>query len=255
MTFRAVMRMLWDWRFVALPALVLSVVCGLWVYGNTAPRYSLSGSNLLLAPSHAEAGELANPYLRLGNGVSLAADVVAISLTDNNTVESYTLEHPDLEYTVARPAQVNVPLLVFTVSDTDSAAAARTLDGLVRDAGARLENLQRDAGAPENTWVGFTELTRDTVAQADYGVPLRNALVAGVGTTLLAVLLVAVLEGRRRRLSRQSHPRGRRARATVRRPPRAETPRRPPQPVPPVSTADQPPREAAANPAGSGNAQ
>lgn len=257
MTFRAVMRMLWAWRFVTLPALILSFVCGLWVYGNTAPRYSLSASNLLLAPSHAEAGELANPYLRLGNGVSLAADVVSISLTDNNTVESYTRERPDLEYTVTRPGQVNVPLLVFTVSDTDSAAAAQTLDGLVRDAGERLESLQRDAGAPENTWVGFTELTRDTVAQEDHGVPLRNGLVAGAGAVLLSVLLVAVLEGRRHRPPRRNHSsRVRRPGGTLRRTSRAEAARdaADPQPVPQVSAADQAPQGVAGR-AGGGNAR
>jgi hypothetical protein len=194
MTLRKFWQMLRRWRWIVIPGLILAEVAGLAAGYLSPVSYKVQSSYLFLSPVTGADGSAGNPFLQLGNGVSTTVDILAVSLSDVITTESYTENAPQLTYTTVRDTSISAPLLVITVEDVSLTNANKTLDALGADLATRLDDLQASAGAPQGQWVTATQLTRDPRAEVGLAVPIRNGVAAGLGVILLTLLVMALAE-------------------------------------------------------------
>jgi len=193
------------WRWTLIPGLILALGGGAAAFLYTPPTYSLSASYLFLSPVRIGDDAPGNPFLQLGSGVSLAVDVVAVSLTDGDTVKKYTADAPDLTYTAVRDRAGAAPVMIVTVMDTDLAAVRSTLTSLGKDLMTDLDSLQQSAGAPQTQWVTATALTQDREPTVGYGTPVRNGILAFLAVALLVLCTAASIERFRLRSRARVH--------------------------------------------------
>ena len=204
MSFGDFARMLLRWKWVIVPGLVLALGAGAFVYERGEPEYTRTASYLLLTPVQTEEGP-SNPLLFLGNGVTITASVLAAKVSDSETVGRLTAGEPGVTYTAVLDAAVGAPVVQTSVTGSDTASVDRVLAALQDELEAGLATLQRESGAPENTWVTLHSFTEDPQAVPSSAVALRNAIAATAGALVLVLLLVAALEGgRRRRAARRA---------------------------------------------------
>jgi hypothetical protein len=198
--------MLRNWRWVAIGGLFLALGFGTGMFLMTPKSYTVTGSYMLLSPVQTVEGKAGNPFLQLGNGVGTLADLLSVSLRDGETSRGYTEQAPQLKYSVARDTSIAAPLILLKVEDATSANAFKVRDSLAGLLAARLDSMQKDAGAPHDLWVTLSPLTSDTRPATDYSSPIRNSALTLLGTLLVTLLLTGILERRRIRRGRRNKP-------------------------------------------------
>jgi hypothetical protein len=191
------MRIVRRWRWVIIPGLLLALGAGAAGYSVTPPRYGQSESYLLLSPVVTEQGR-GNPFLQLGNGVGMAASVLATKVSGGETAGVIAAASPGAQYSVHLDPTTSAPVLVATVEGADAAAVTATLDRLGAELVSQLAALQQASGAPSTSWVTISPLTGDTGPTPNSSGALRNGVGAVAVVLLLPLLLVALLERRRR---------------------------------------------------------
>src|SRR3954462_12554577 len=100
-------------RWLVVPAVVLALIAGGAGYTVTSPRYTQSESYLLLYPVMTEGGP-GNPFLQLGNGVGMAASVLATKVSAGSTAASLVEQNPSLTYSVALDPSTGGPIVAVT---------------------------------------------------------------------------------------------------------------------------------------------
>jgi hypothetical protein len=193
------------WRWTLIPGLILALGGGTAAFLYTPPTYTLSASYLFLSPVRIGDDAPGNPFLQLGSGVSLAVDVVAVSLTDGDTVKRYTADAPDLTYSAVRDRSGAAPVMIVSVVDTNLAAVRSTLTSLGKDLLRELDSLQQAAGAPQSQWVTATALTQDSEPTVGYGIPVRNGILAFLAVALFVLCTAASIERFRLRSRARAH--------------------------------------------------
>jgi hypothetical protein len=200
--FRDVLGVLGRRWWLVVPGLILALVAGGAAYTVTPPQYTQSESYLLLYPVMTEGGP-GNPFLQLGNGVSMAGSVLATKVSAGSTAASLTADHPGLTFSVALDASTGAPIVAVSAQDGDRAVLATTLNQLGQDLIAQLADLQKASGAPEDSWVTISRLTSDRQAQESHSDGIRNGGAAAVGVVLFFALLVLLVEWRSVRRARR----------------------------------------------------
>jgi hypothetical protein len=185
------------WRWVLVPGLVLALVAGFGGYKVTPPEYVQSESWLLLSPVVTEQGR-GNPFLQLGNGVPMAASVLVKKVSGGEVAARVAARSPGVTFTVAPDGTTAAPVVVVTAEGPDAEVVGTTLDVLGEQLVSQLAALQRDSGAPEASWVTISRLTGDLAARPSATAGLRTGGIAAVAVATVVLLLVAVLERRRR---------------------------------------------------------
>jgi hypothetical protein len=208
-------RLIARWKWVGVPGLVLALAAGATLFSVSSPEYTRTGNYLLLSPVETADGP-SNPFLNLGNGVAMTASVLAARVSDAETALTLTERAPDLQYSVLVNASLGAPVLEVTVTDPDPAVVDQTFGALGELLTTELEGMQRDTGAPDVSWVTIRQLTDQPDPTVGYGTPLRNATAGTVGVGLLVMLLVALLERRRRTRAVRTQAQGDQRRATAR---------------------------------------
>lgn len=198
MSFRDVVRVLARWRWVLAPAVVLALVVAGGSYAAAPREYTQTESYLLLYPLEGVNGP-GNPFLNLGNGVAMAASVLATKVTAPEAAARLTSGTPGLTYTVAADPNSTAPILVVTVTDRDSASVSTGLNRVGDELVSQLAGLQRATGAPEVSWVTISRLTRDPLATPSRKAGVSKGAAALAGILVLALLVVTGLEWRERR--------------------------------------------------------
>jgi hypothetical protein len=191
--FRDVVRILMRRRWILVPAIVLALLAAGGCYMVAPPAYTQTESYLLLYPLEGVNGP-GNPFLNLGNGVGMAASVLATKTNAPDTAARLTSGTPGLTYTVAPDPASTAPILDVIVNDQDRAAVARGLDAVGDELVTQLASLQRATGAPEASWVTISRLTRDPEPTPSHKAGLRNGAAALGGILVLALLLIVWLE-------------------------------------------------------------
>jgi hypothetical protein len=205
-SFRDVLRVLRRWRWVVVPVLLVAIGAAGAVYTVTPREYGQTESYLLLYPVQSAEGA-GNPLLQLGNGVGLAASVLATKVSAPDTAARLTSGTPGLTYTVAPDATTTAPILVVTADGGSRAAVAGALDRVGEELVDQLSQLQASTGAPKASWVTISRLTRDPSAAPSHKAGVRDAVAALAGIALVGLLVVTGLEsGARRRRSRAAAP-------------------------------------------------
>ncbi|WIM25915.1 hypothetical protein QNO14_02340 [Microbacterium sp. zg-Y625] len=102
------------------------------------------------------------------------------------------------------------PAILITVTAPQDEVAAEILDDAIEMTVRTVEELQTSQGIPATSQIGVTLVTRDGVSTLQQRNRLTVVAALGLGTSALAVLLAAVVDGlareRRRRRHRSDHP-------------------------------------------------
>jgi hypothetical protein len=169
----------------------------------TPPKYEAKASMLLLPSATSGGGsEPTNPYLVLGGGLSMTANVLALEVTDTQVVQSLYGKGYRAAYTVALDATATAPILAVTATDSNSAMAASTLDAVKRTIGQRLYQDQITAKAPKNSYVTVNTLVQSPEPTAVVKDRIRTGIVGAVIGLLVALVPLIVVEARARRRAR-----------------------------------------------------
>ena len=172
------------------------------------PRYELTASVLLL-PTTQAAGVTSNPYLSLG-GLQATADVVARTLTDQDTVRAVERQVGTDTYTVARDVTTAGPVLLITSDGASPQAAARLLNAVLEVVPRNVTTLQEAAGVPAAARFRASVISRDNQPKRLVKAVVRAVLVTAAAGLVLTSLLAAALEGlvlpSRTRSSRRTSP-------------------------------------------------
>jgi hypothetical protein len=194
MTLRTIWAVIARWRWILIPGLLLALGGGAALFLQTPRTYTVQASYLFLSPVKDTKGIASNPFLQLGNGVSQAVDVLAVSLVDGETVRTFTKTAPKLTYTAARDLSVAAPLMVITVEDVKLQTASSTLASLGGILDQRLDALQKNAGAPQGQWITMTKLTSDPKPKIGYSDGIRNGVLGFVGALLFVFIVIGIAE-------------------------------------------------------------
>ncbi|MPQ99438.1 hypothetical protein GB931_16240 [Modestobacter sp. I12A-02628] len=190
-------RVLLRWRWLIAPVLVVAVLAGGLVYRTTPPTWSQTERFLLLSPVVTEQGP-GNPFLQLGNGVSMAAGVLMTKVAAGQTAAGITDGVPGASFTIAGDPATAAPVVVVVAEGPQRADVARVLDRVGEQLVVQLAQLQQDSGAPQISWVTISQLTRDPSATPVDSARLRAAAVSVLGVLVVGLLLLLLLERRRR---------------------------------------------------------
>jgi hypothetical protein len=207
------------WYFF-LPLLLIVAWYSHSVYSSAKPVY-YSNAVIGLAPPSTRVDQVAagaqvprNGLLDTG-GATLVANLAAVALRQPSVVNRVVAAGgaPDyVVYLMPSPGGGQLPIINIDVTNADANVASRTQELVIGQADGALETLQLQARVPEDQIVktfvvsppkaptpGMPSRTRSTIA----------VFVAGLGLSVLLVVLADVLLGRRRKrigVRRQAPP-------------------------------------------------
>lgn len=191
------------WQLVVLAA-VLAVLSGVGAVLLTPPDYKSTGQVLFLPPTkQAGVDGLVNPFLALGQALSVTADIVRIGVSDTSTREGLVKQGAIEEYEVTPYlAENGGPILIVTAESSDAQASQRTVGLVVDRITADLRTIQQSASAPTGSYITATLLTETPRAEPSVKPQARAAAIAAPAVLVLLLALIVLgdrVAARRRR--------------------------------------------------------
>ena len=185
------------WR-VLLVGAVLTILGGLGCVFWVPTNYQAAGQLILLLPPQASGSSTpTNPYLNLEPGLTVAASLIASTVTTYEFEKAMENSGFTSKYSVALNPGAG-PILEISAKDTDPAMAVRTRDEVITRLEVELARIQADAQAPERQLIHATTNSVPATADPLPGSKIRAlAAIGGVGVTL--TLIVAFARDRSRR--------------------------------------------------------
>lgn len=203
------LRRLW---YLVLCGAILAGGGAYYAWAHTEPRYTSEASVLLLPPASTTAraapdGSNGNPLLYLG-GLNQARDVLISAMAGPSEQEKFDALFPGTSYGVAVDPLSSGPIVVVSTDSATAAGASRGIEHLLQELTARFDEVQKELSVPDQSVIHTTQLTPPTTPEADAKPQLRAAVLAGAGILVVALLLVAVIDGliRYARRTRRSRP-------------------------------------------------
>lgn len=187
------------WYVVVAGLLVTAGLC-VFAVRLVPPTYTTAVSVLLLPPTSTLNAE-GNPYRALA-GLQLAADVLARSVSDTETVNEIAPPTGTATYEVVRDVTTSGPILLVTTQDSTDSGALDTLHAVLQVMPERLATLQTSAGAPPESLLTMSVIANTDVAEVDRKSQIRAVIVAAVLGLALTMLLAAAIDGALRKHSR-----------------------------------------------------
>lgn len=189
--------------YVLVAGLLLTAGLAVAVFRLVPVTFDAKASLLLLPPQKTVTETTGNPFLNLG-GLDVVSGVLALSLTDTQTVSSVVPPKSKTTYLVVQDGSVSGSVLDVTASATTPQEALSTLATVESLAGDRLKSLQDAVSAPEDTQARIITITNNTKAVANPGSLIRALIaVVAVGVILTFLAAIAVDSIARRRKARK----------------------------------------------------
>jgi hypothetical protein len=178
---------------VAILAVLGTAGAGVYFVNRVAPEYEAKGSLILLAPPSARSpdGELVavNPFSRFDGSMAITASAMVNIMRSPEMALALHAKGVSGDFAVAPDASGGGAIIALSVTAADSATAVRDF-AVVRQAMEELlDELQAQAGAPENTRLRIDGLAPPTNAAA----LIESKMRAGVAVLLLGALGMVVL--------------------------------------------------------------
>jgi len=194
--------------FVALPALLLSLVLAAGVYASISPSYESRGVMVLTRSSGQSVSaedlqrpERINPLLAFDSSLSTAAEILMQILQDPKTENSLGAEQASNTSYLVTGGALDGPFLIVDAT-SDSAQTSRDITQRVLDrARDSLTQWQGSLGAPEQSYIRSYVIVEPTEPKEQVGGKVRFAgatLVLGLIGTLCAAFAAESLATRRR---------------------------------------------------------
>ncbi len=190
--------------YVILSVLIVAGVLGSSVVSSVPTSYRARATVMLInAPAVDEETQqvVGNPIGQIDYSTTVLASIMA-QIMNGGEVRKQILDAGAEEgYAVNITGQT--PVLEMQVVSTDEQASLDSIDVIIAELAQQLEQSQRDAGAPESTWISALTLVQPTEADVLMAGKIRAAAaVAAVGLAAafsLAFLTESIAAGRRRR--------------------------------------------------------
>ncbi|MGH9151305.1 MAG: hypothetical protein ACRD03_02635, partial [Acidimicrobiales bacterium] len=185
--------------YVAVPAVFLVVVAAFAARASVELTYKSTGSLLLFAPRESTVSK--NRLLGF-NSLAVPAAVSARVVGDAATREKLRDLGASEDYEVGLDPSNPAPL-VIAVATGGFEQAPMTVDLVLKEVSADLQQRQEALGAPPETWITTDVVTPPTRPAAETGSRTRtflSVLVLGMGVAALVTVAVdRIVEGRERR--------------------------------------------------------
>lgn len=201
MNLRDLAASLWRRKFLLLPLLILVGCACLGLASAVSPTYE-SKASVLLVPPKGGAAEVVNPYLSL-NGLSPAVEVLAGSLSDQETADEVEDLAPGTTYEAFADPQGSAPVLFITVDAANADQATAVLDHLVVRAQAELENVQSAASVEPTSLIGAVVVSQDEKPEVIQKKRIRAVAAAAVVLLAGGLALIGLIDGLLVRRSRR----------------------------------------------------
>jgi capsular polysaccharide biosynthesis protein len=166
--------------FVVVPMLLLTAGGAYYAMQAVSPSYEASGAVVLLGPATAGApvkGEPTpapvNPYLQFGGALETTGEIVSRTLMSADEVDKLSRRGATSAYEVGTGSEGGSPIVNVIATDTDEAAAIRTVAIVVAEVRTELQRRQAAAGAPPSQFIRVENVTIPTKATKMAGSTMR----------------------------------------------------------------------------------
>lgn len=193
MNLRDLASSLWRRKLLLLPLLALVAGACFVLASVISPAYESKASVLLLPPKGG-AAEVVNPYLSL-NGLSPAVEVLAGSLSDQETADVVQDLAPGTTYEAFADPQGSAPVLFITVDADDAEQSTQVLETLVQRAQAELEDVQAAASIDAASLIGSVVVSQDAEPEVIQKQRIRVVAAAGVVLLVGGLALIGLIDG------------------------------------------------------------
>lgn len=200
---RALLR-LW---YIAVPVLILGAGAAGMAAVALPPTFE-SSAKVLFVPSAQLPGtnERVNPYLNFNQTLFIAADVVRLSVSGEETVRDLRARGLAGDYGVEVDKASSGPVLLVTGMSDSRRGATETVNLVVEAVQESLVARQLDASAPQDSLISTTLLSEPTTPVEVQKKRIQVALVVFSASLAIGVLLVALVERSRRSRRRDAGP-------------------------------------------------
>jgi capsular polysaccharide biosynthesis protein len=180
------------WYVVVAGLLVMCVAAGAAIL-LVPTNYQASGEMLFLLPAAASGKTTpTNPYLNVQPGLTLAATLVAGTLSTKDTARDMVAHGYRAKYSVSVVPGTG-PLIGITTEDTDPAAALATRNELTRRIEAELLRLQNNESVPLQQVMVARPYSVTSQAEVLSGSKIRVlAVIAALGIILTTIIAFGV---------------------------------------------------------------
>lgn len=179
--------------YVVVAGLLVTACCGLLARQLVPVGYEARALVVLLPPVSL-VGTGGNPYLALG-GLDAAAAVAARAVLTDETVAAVARVSPGASFGVDPDLSTAGPVLLVLVEGETAAGTLAAVEVLLAALPKRLRDLQDQTGAPPETLITTTLVTKDAQATTVVKPQVRAFLVVGAGGAAATLLAAAALDG------------------------------------------------------------
>lgn len=166
--------------FVVVPALLVTAGGAYYAMQAVSPSYEATGAVVLIGPATAGApvrGEPSpaqvNPYLEFGGALETTGEIVSRTLMSQVEVDKLFAEGATAVYEVGTGSEGGSPIMNVIATDTDEAAAIKTVSIVVTEVRTELQRRQAAAGAPPSQFIRVENVTIPTKATRMAGSTMR----------------------------------------------------------------------------------
>jgi capsular polysaccharide biosynthesis protein len=192
--------------YVALPALVVSLLLAAMVFQSIPPKYQSTGSVVLLTPpkgaSASSKDPATNPLLNFGGSLQITAQLVTQVLLSPETATQMAAAGGGTDYQVG-DADTGGPFINVVATASSAAQAKHTVELLLQTARQDLIDRQTRLGAPKGSFIAVEDAVVPTDAIQLNGNRLRGAAAAlalGLCASLASAFIIeSILESRQQR--------------------------------------------------------
>ena len=192
--------------YVALPALLVSLLLSGLVFQSIPPKFQSTGSVVLLTPTKGASASskdpATNPLLNFGGSLEITAQLVTQVLLSPETGSQIQASGGATDYQVG-DADTGGPFINVVATASTAEQAKRTVELLLQRARQDLIDRQTRLGAPKGSFIAVEDAVAPTEAIQLNGNRLRGAAAAlalGLCASLAsAFILESILESRRGR--------------------------------------------------------
>jgi capsular polysaccharide biosynthesis protein len=178
---------------VAIVAILGTAGAGVFFVDRVAPEYEAKGSVILLAPPSARSPDgqtvAVNPFSRFDASMAVTASAMVNIMRSPEMALALQAKGVTGGYEVVPDVNGGGAIVALSVKATDQASAIHGFDVVRQAMKELLEQLQAQAGAPENTRLRLDGLSPPTTAVA----LIQSKMRAGVAVLLLGVLGMIVM--------------------------------------------------------------
>jgi capsular polysaccharide biosynthesis protein len=184
-----------QWR-VLVVGIVIVLAASVGAIVAVPTNYQATGQLVMLLPPQATGtSSPTNPYLNLEPGLTVAASLVANTLSNKASARSLEAAGFTSDYAVGLSPDAG-PVLQISAEDTDGAMAVRTRDEVMRRLQEELTRIQLAENAPPRQIIHARANSAPNVAEALPGSKIR-ALAAIGALGMVLTLMVAFIRERR----------------------------------------------------------